>query len=176
MAEQVNTVDRDRSPLLTGALIGIGIIGFLDEALLHQILQWHNFYWGTDQAGRVLSDGIFHVVSTVLLLWGTYRLWRYEQAAPDRVRGLVAGIFLGGGAFNLYDGVIQHAVLHLHLVNEKVCPDVFANNSLATCAADIPFEIAFDLVAVVLLTIGFVQLRRTRSAAPQPLASQPQGS
>ena len=124
VANQVSGVQRDRSAIFTGTLVGIGIIGFLDEALLHQILQWHNFYWASDQAGRVLSDGLFHAVSTLLLLWGTYRLWRYEHAAPGRARALVAGIFLGGGRFNLYDGVVQHAVLHLHLVNERVCPTV----------------------------------------------------
>src|SRR4051794_15768185 len=42
------------SPLLTGILLGIGIIGFLDEAVFHQLLQWHTFYWDTDQHGRIL--------------------------------------------------------------------------------------------------------------------------
>jgi len=38
-----DVVGRRGSPLFTGVLIGIGIIGFLDEAIFHQILQWHNF-------------------------------------------------------------------------------------------------------------------------------------
>ncbi len=33
-----------RSVLFTGILIGIGIAGFLDETLFHQLLQWHAFY------------------------------------------------------------------------------------------------------------------------------------
>jgi hypothetical protein len=32
-----------------------------------------------------------------------------------------AGILMGAGGFNFYDGVIQHAILHFHLVNEHVC-------------------------------------------------------
>jgi uncharacterized membrane protein len=163
--QQAGRTLRDGAPIFTGALVGIGIIGFLDEVILHQVLQWHNFYWATDQAGRVLTDGIFHVVSTGLLLWGTYRVWRYDQAAPGQLRALVAGIFLGGGGFNLYDGVVQHALLHLHLVNEKVCPVVYANNSIPSCTADIPFEIAFDLVAALLLATGFAVLSRGTRAS-----------
>lgn len=59
---------RPSSALFTGVLLGVGIIGFADEALLHQILQWHAFYWGTDQHARILSDGLFHVGSTALLI------------------------------------------------------------------------------------------------------------
>ena len=32
----------------TGVLLGIGIAGFVDESVFHQLLQWHNFYWATD--------------------------------------------------------------------------------------------------------------------------------
>lgn len=63
------------SPIFTGILLGIGIAGFIDESVFHQLLQWHAFYWATDQHGRILSDGLFHVLSTLVLLWGTLRLW-----------------------------------------------------------------------------------------------------
>ena len=62
--------------IVTGVLLGIGIAGFIDESLFHQLLQWHNFYWATDERGRILSDGLFHVGSTLVLLWGVWRLWR----------------------------------------------------------------------------------------------------
>src|SRR5947209_269972 len=107
-----------RSLLLTGILLGIGIIGFLDEAIFHQLLQWHTFYWNTNSQGRILSDGLFHIFSTLLLLWGTFRLWHgYSSGIPFDGRLLFAGILIGAGAFNLYDGIVQHALLHLHLVN-----------------------------------------------------------
>jgi uncharacterized membrane protein len=64
-----------RSVLFTGILIGIGIAGFLDETIFHQLLQWHTFYWATDEHGRILSDGLFHLFSTLLLLWGLFRVW-----------------------------------------------------------------------------------------------------
>jgi len=77
-----------RSVLFTGILIGIGIAGFLDETIFHQLLQWHAFYWATDQHGRILSDGLFHLFSTLLLLWGLLRVWRglpigQRQVAPS---------------------------------------------------------------------------------------------
>src|SRR5436305_11041492 len=37
-------------PLLAPVLLGIGLIGTLDEVVLHQLLHWHHFYdptWNT---------------------------------------------------------------------------------------------------------------------------------
>src|SRR5438270_6978506 len=102
-----------RSVFWTGFVLGIGIMAFLDETLLHQLLQWHTFYWNTDQHGRILSDGIFHAFSTLLLLWGAFRLWRGRAMWATSSRfALVAAILIGAGGFNLYDGIVQHAILH----------------------------------------------------------------
>jgi uncharacterized membrane protein len=156
------------SPTLTGVLLGIGVIGFLDEALIHQILQWHTFYWGTTRSREILSDGLFHVVSTLILLWGAARLWKDRaDHAAGRARRIGGGALLGAGAFNLYDGLVQHLAFHFHLVNERVCPIVHANNSLSACPRDVPYEIAFDLIAAALVLAGVAVLRRVRRA-PQP--------
>jgi uncharacterized membrane protein len=165
---------RRRSVLLTGAAIGIGVVGFLDESILHQLLQWHTFYWGTDEHGRILSDGLFHVFSTVILLWGVYRLW---QTPRDWMRSsgqeLVAAILIGGGGFNVFDGIIDHLVLHVHLVNERVCSVVDANNSITSCPQDVPFEAAFTGIGLVLLIGGIVwwRQRQTSRTAPTPTAA-----
>ncbi|GAC1393179.1 MAG: DUF2243 domain-containing protein [Ktedonobacteraceae bacterium] len=156
-----------RSVLFTGILIGIGVAGFVDETLFHQLLQWHAFYWATDEHGRILSDGLFHLFSTLLLLWGLLRVWQ-GRARWREVSGplIVAGILMGAGGFNFYDGIIQHAILHLHLVNEHVCTvgAVYGNNSLATCPQDIPYEIVWDVIGFIVLAIGFLLWRRTRRA------------
>ena len=148
------------SALLTGILLGVGIAGFLDEAIFHQLLQWHNLYWHTDQRGRVLSDGLFHVFSTTILIVGAFRLWRDHAswALPHR-RAILAGILLGAGGFNLYDGIVQHALFHLHLVNEHVCPTLNRDNSLSTCARDIPYEIVWDAVALAVVGAGLIVRR-----------------
>jgi uncharacterized membrane protein len=154
-----------RSVLFTGVLIGIGIAGFLDETIFHQLLQWHTFYWATDQHGRILSDGLFHLFSTLLLLWGLLRVWR-GRAGWRATSGsiMIAGILMGAGGFNLYDGIIQHAILHFHLVNEHVCPlhITHGNNTLANCPQDIPYEVVWDLVAFIILATGFLFWREQR--------------
>ena len=154
-----------RSVLFTGILTGIGIIGFLDETIFHQLLQWHTFYWATDQHGRILSDGLFHLFSTLLLLWGLFRVWRgraYWLASSGSI--MIAGILMGAGGFNFYDGIVQHALLNLHLVNEHVCnmSVTHGNNSLANCPQDIPYEIVWDSVGLLLLVIGFLFWRQQR--------------
>ncbi|GAC1583485.1 MAG: DUF2243 domain-containing protein [Ktedonobacteraceae bacterium] len=155
------------SVLFTGILIGIGVAGFVDETLFHQLLQWHAFYWATDEHGRLLSDGLFHLFGTSLLLWGLFRVWQ-GRARWRETSGsfMIAGILMGAGGFNFYDGIIQHAILHLHLVNEHVCKVgvAYGNNSLATCPQDIPYEIVWDIAGFIVLAIGFLLWRRTRSA------------
>jgi uncharacterized membrane protein len=154
-----------RSAFWTGILLGIGIMGFLDETILHQLLQWHTFYWNTDQHGRILSDGLFHAFSTLLLLWGAFRLWRGRDAwaLPYR-NAIVAAILIGAGGFNLYDGLVQHAILHFHLVNELVCssPASSRDTVLGICRNDLPYEIVFDLLALVVLSLGIAWWRRVK--------------
>ncbi|MGI9146601.1 MAG: DUF2243 domain-containing protein [Chloroflexota bacterium] len=149
-----------RSVLLTGITLGIGIVGFVDEAVLHQVLQWHTFYWSTDEHGRILSDGVFHIFSTLVLLWGVYRLWSSRSRLRDNGQELVAAILVGAGGFNTFDGIVDHLVLHIHLVNERVCSVVDANNSVLSCPQDIPFEIGFTLLGLLMLTSGIVGWRR----------------
>jgi uncharacterized membrane protein len=138
----------ERALLWTGLLLGIGLVGTLDEVLLHQLLQWHNFYVHADQHWRLVSDGLFHLVTSTLLLVGAWRLWysRWSFARAGCGRRLMAGIVLGMGAFNLYDGLIQHKVLQLHPVREGVVDQL-------------PYDLAFNGVAILLLLIGWWLLR-----------------
>jgi len=156
-----------RSAFWTGIILGMGIMSFLDETLLHQLLQWHTFYWNTDQHGRILSDGLFHVFGTLLLLWGAFRLWRGHTlwAYPYRT-AVIAAILVGAGAFNLYDGIVQHAIFHFHLVNELVCssPASRRETFLGICTNDIPYEIVFDLLALVILSSGIMWWRSASRA------------
>jgi uncharacterized membrane protein len=159
--------EQARSVLFTGILIGIGIAGFLDETIFHQLLQWHTFYWATDERGRILSDGLFHLFSTLLLLWGLFRVW-HGRAHWREASGpiMMAGILMGAGSFNFYDGIIQHAILHLHLVNEHVCNlgMTHGDNSLTNCPQDIPYEIVWDVIGFAVLAIGFLSWQRNKHA------------
>ncbi len=158
------TARRPGAALFTGILLGIGIVGFIDETMFHQLLQWHNFYWATDEHGRILSDGLFHAISTLVLLWGTFRLWNRETGSYPR-SSLLGGILIGGGGFNAYDGIIQHLVLHLHLVNERVCPvPQSGDNSILTCPADLPYEVVWILLGLAIVAYGVVLSRRDSDA------------
>jgi uncharacterized membrane protein len=151
------------SALWTGLLLGIGIAGFIDETAFHQLLQWHNFYWGTTEFWRIFSDGMFHLVTTLLLLWGTVRLWRDPRSTePRRSRAILGGLLIAAGGFNAYDGIVQHLILHFHLVDEHVCPNPQANNSIAACPADIPFEIVWIAMGIIVVAIGVVLWRHAK--------------
>jgi len=93
-------MDRRRTAW-SGALLGIGMAGTLDEVLLHQILHWHHFYDRSTSAVGLVSDGLFHVASTMLLLVGVYRLGQHRgNPYTGWRRYFWAGVLLGLGGFN----------------------------------------------------------------------------
>ena len=77
------------------------------------------FYVDTTEFWRVFIDGLFHLGSALLLFVGALQLWRQRKRLADLQDGgaaLGAGVLLGMGAFNLYDGVVQHKLLRFHPV------------------------------------------------------------
>lgn len=148
-----DTVTR-RSLLLTGVLLGIGIVGTLDEVIFHQLLQWHNFYVHATQRWRLISDGLFHIFSSALLVISAIRLWRdrHRQPIPNEGRTLAAGILLGGGGFNLYDGTIQHKLLNLHPIREGV------TNIL-------PYDLLWNGAALLIVLAGWLIWRTIQPRA-----------
>ncbi len=147
------SVDRRGGPSVfwPGVLVGIGIAGTLDEVVLHQLLAWHHFYDRSTLTVGLFSDGLFHLFSTAVLVVGIIQLVERRRATPDPPRLALAGILLGAGGFNLYDGTIQHKLLRLHQVREGVL-----NN--------LPYDLAFLAIAAVVALAGVLLLRRT----PQP--------
>lgn len=106
-----------RAVLWPGSLIGIGLVGVLDELVLHQLLGWHDFYDKSTSAIGLVSDGILHVASTVPLVLGAHLLFSDRgRLVGDDARRAWTAVLLGGGAFNFYDGTIQHKLLKLHQV------------------------------------------------------------
>jgi uncharacterized membrane protein len=139
-----------RSLLTTTIILGIGIAGTLDEIVLHQLLQWHNFYVHTTTYRRIVSDGLFHLVSSTLLLVGALLLCQRRRLFSQADwRAIPAGICLGAGGFNLYDGTIHHKVLQIHPVREGV-------------ANILPYDLAFNGIALALLIVGWLIWRRIR--------------
>lgn len=120
-------------PLSAGVLFGLGLGGFFDGIVLHQILQWHHMLtsagYPPDSVGNLqintLWDGIFHASTYVFVALGLGILWRHARRVHARWSGkLLAGTMLiGFGAFNVVEGIVNHHILGLHHVNETVPPD-----------------------------------------------------
>jgi uncharacterized membrane protein len=147
----VDTAEQARTLRRIGLVLGVGVAGTLDEVVFHQLLQWHNFYVHTTERWRIVSDGLFHLFSAAMLYLGALLLWRArERIASFRdARALLAGTLIGAGAFNLYDGTIQHKLLQLHPVREGV-------------ANLLPYDLAWNLAALVVLGAGWAMWRGVR--------------
>lgn len=146
--EHTSSSSVKRTLLMTGIILGVGVIGTLDEVILHQLFQWHNFYIHTNEYWRIVSDGLFHLFSSAFLLSGAVMLWRQRQVFSTwgETRVLLAGIFFGMGGFNLWDGIVHHKILQVHPVREGV------DNML-------PYDLGFNGLAVLLLLIGWLLWR-----------------
>lgn len=132
----METRTEDRASIrLPGWVLGLGLGGFLDGILLHQVLQWHHMLsnTGNDNIGidrypvdtlpglqmNTLWDGLFHVFTWLAVLMGLGLLYSRVVDARGRVWGsgvLWGWILIGWGTFNIVEGAIDHHVLAIHHV------------------------------------------------------------
>lgn len=115
-------------PLTTSSIVlGIGLGGFIDGIVLHQILQWHEMISNKMPPTTVVAksvnmfwDGIFHAFSFIVVVIGIILLWKMLWRRDiDRSGNLLGGgLLLGWGLFNIVEGVIDHHLLKLHNVRE----------------------------------------------------------
>jgi uncharacterized membrane protein len=121
-----------RPPRLPAFLLGVGLGGFIDGIVLHQILQWHHMLTG-EHGGQssktiagleanTLADGIFHLGTWIIVavaMTMTVASWRTGALAPPW--GLHIGLLLAGwGAFNVVEGAVDHQLLDLHHVRDDL--------------------------------------------------------
>jgi uncharacterized membrane protein len=126
--EAVMTAEEGDFPASAGILLGLGLGGFFDGIVLHQILQWHHMVtsagYPPDSVENLklntLLDGLFHALTYVFVLLGLLVLWRAARRPHGRWSGktLLGTSLIGFGAFNLVEGTINHHILGLHHVNE----------------------------------------------------------
>ncbi|OMH24973.1 hypothetical protein BKD30_06905 [Tersicoccus phoenicis] len=134
--------------LVSGILFGVGLVAFLDETVFHQLLHWHHFYDRATAEVGLVSDGLFHAASWIATVAGLFLLAdvrRRGGLTPARWWG---GVLLGAGAFQLYDGTVQHlwwGVHQIRYVTERL-----------------PYDLTWNLTALVLLALGVVLTIRTR--------------
>jgi uncharacterized membrane protein len=118
-------------PKAPGLLLGIGLGGFVDGIVLHQVLQWHHLLTDTGDhpsttvAGleaNTLADGIFHLATWLFVLAGTLlmlRAWQRRELAPPW-RAHVGLLLVGWGGFNVVEGMVDHQLLGIHHVRDDL--------------------------------------------------------
>ncbi|GAB3963239.1 DUF2243 domain-containing protein [Plantactinospora veratri] len=165
---------------LPGIVLGVGLGGFVDGILLHQLLQWHHLLssTNTDNVGvryydpktvpglemNTLWDGIFHAVCWLAVLIGLAILYSRVTHHRRRVwtsRVLWGWILVGWGLFNLVEGILDHHILGIHHVYPG--PD------------QLWWDIAFLVLGALLVAGGWLLQRGGRSFDPAPGPDAPTG-
>ncbi|MDP9842062.1 DUF2243 domain-containing protein [Streptosporangium lutulentum] len=158
------TTEARRRIALPGTVLGIGLGGFVDGILLHQILQWHHMLSSTDSDNigvryypvdtvpglrmNTLWDGFFHAFTWLSVLIGLGLLYSRVVHSRGRVwrsRMLWGWILVGWGVFNLVEGVIDHHLLGIHHVR--------------TGPYQIWWDLGFLLLGAVLMAGGWLLQR-----------------
>jgi uncharacterized membrane protein len=146
----------DRRVLMAGLLLGLGLGGFFDGILLHQILQWHNMLSSkvppttlVDMKYNMVFDGLFHAATWALTVAGVALLVRAGVAREEFRASAFAGAAFGGwGLFNFVEGLIDHQLLGLHHVHP-------GEHQLA-------WDLGFLASGLLLMALGFRAVRRGR--------------
>jgi uncharacterized membrane protein len=150
-------------PKAPSVLLGVGLGGFIDGIVLHQVLQWHHMLTG-DAGGEpmdtvagleanTLVDGFFHMATWALVAIGAglmVRAWQRGELAPPW-RAHVGLLLAGWGAFNVIEGVVDHQLLGLHHVRDDL-------------GAPLGWDLAFLALGALLIAVG-VALWRSCSAS-----------
>ncbi len=131
-------------------IIGIGMGGFVDGILLHQLLQWHQMISNqlepvdlTSKNINMFWDGIFHVITWTATLTGILFMWRSRKNSHLNLSNwlFAGGLIAGWGIFNFIDSIFNHYLFGFHNVRENVVGIEWWN-------------LGFLIVAVLLILIG----------------------
>ncbi len=145
-------------PRLPGFLLGVGLGGFVDGIVLHQVLQWHHMRTGdagdapmdtvAGLEANTLADGLFHLATWVCVaaaVFVTVRAWQRRELAPPW-RAHIGMALAGWGVFNVVEGLIDHQLLGLHHVRDDL-------------GAPIGWDLAFLAFGALLIAVGFTLAR-----------------
>ncbi len=146
-----------------GLLLGVGLGGFFDGIVLHQILQWHHMVSHVDRyapdtvsglEANTFADGLFHAVTYVFIVAGTWCLWKYAQRPASRwsTTAFIGLLLMGFGTFNVVEGTVNHLILGVHHVRDD------SEHRLA-------WDIGFLVWGLVMLAGGWAAYRRGGRAA-----------
>lgn len=144
---------------MAGIVLGLGLGGFIDGIVLHQILQWHHMLtdYGSHASFPLTTvpslqdntfwDGLFHLATWVLVTVGLFMMRRAMAAGYRGTRRGLAGLLLAGwGLFNLVEGVVDHHILTIHHVRDDV-------------AQPLGWDLGFLALGAALVAVGYTVSR-----------------
>jgi uncharacterized membrane protein len=157
-----------RRLIAAGLLLGLGLGGFFDGIVFHQLLQWHHMvshvddYPTTTVAGleaNTLADGLFHAATWIFTVAGLGLLWSALRRPLGTWSTSAFGglLLMGWGVFNLVEGIVDHHLLQVHHVRED------ADNRLA-------WDLAFLAWGAMMVAGGWVLARRAWDQTVLPKA------
>jgi uncharacterized membrane protein len=148
---------------VAGTVLGIGMGGFLDGIVAHQLLQVHNMLSNRIPVNTVVNieinmfwDGLFHTLTWIATAFGLYLLFR-AGATRDVVwsgKHLFGAMLFGWGLFNFVEGIIDHYILQVHFVVQRMGQSAF--------------DAAFVASGVLLMLIGRMLIRQPKLGASAP--------
>jgi uncharacterized membrane protein len=144
-----------------GTILGIGLGGFFDGILFHQMLQVHNMLSAVLPKTTIPNievnmfwDGVFHAVTWIATVIGLFMLWSAVRR-PGIVLAtgaFVGSLLFGWGLFNVVEGIIDHQILGIHHVLENA-------------ANHLPADLAFLAWGAIMIVVGWSMMRPARYTA-----------
>ena len=145
-------VPADRRRLVvSGLLLGLGAAGAVDEIVFHQLLHWHHFYDRASGAAGLVSDGVLHAATWSATVAGLALLADVRRRGSSTGSAWWGAVLLGAGAFQTWDGLVDHKVLRLHQVRYGV--DLTG------------YDLVWTGVGLLVLLAGALLLVRSRARA-----------
>ncbi|WP_375472894.1 DUF2243 domain-containing protein [uncultured Nostoc sp.] len=161
--EAKSETPNQRAPLITaGIFLGVGLGGFLDGILLHQLLQWHHMLSSirplTNTANIDLNmvwDGLFHALDWVFTVVGLVLLWRAggRDDVPWSSQTFIGSLMIGTGLFDFVEGLIDHQILGIHHV--KPGPN------------QLVWDLGFLAFGALLIVIGSIVIKKESTVNSQ---------
>jgi uncharacterized membrane protein len=145
-----------RPPRTPGLLFGLGLGGFIDGIVLHQILQWHHMLSAERSPATLaglevntVADGFFHLGTWLLVVAASITsisAWRQGRLAPNV--SFHGGLLLAGwGIFDVVEGLVDHQILGIHHVRDDL-------------GAPLSWDIGFLVLGAALAVGGWALYRR----------------
>jgi uncharacterized membrane protein len=142
-----------------GIFLGIGMGGFVDGIVFHQLLQTHGMLSATLPKTTIPNieinmfwDGLFHTLTWIMTAIGLRLLWTAGRQRDVAWSGkaLMAAMFLGWGLFNFVEGLVDHFILNIHHVVQRLGLSAF--------------DYAYLASGILLMVLGSAAIRSLRDS------------